>query len=243
MSTAPDASTPPVPVSARASEGALGPERAWPGWFACVRAVLLTVVIALCFIKALPSKPYMHTQLIKSSYQHVVRDIGITLRNVGIDITDGAVRTLMVDVSRPLVLTRNAIVEPLQPAYDFLGMGQAWGLFLQSGRGAHRIQVEGMDRAGTWRMLYRHHQLDELGLAPWLGFRRLRGIYSPNSKGPRAQYEGFATWLAAHVCPEHPELAEVRVSFARIELGDRKTPNKEVETQFESVRPCEAPHE
>jgi hypothetical protein len=216
------------------------PALRWPGWLACVRATLLTVVIALCVLKALPSKPYMHTHLIKSSYQHVVRDIGIALRAVGIDITDGAVRTLMVDTSRPLVLARNAIVEPLQPAYDFLGRGQAWGLFLQSGRGAHRIQVQGRAHDGEWQMLYRHHQLDQLGLAPWLNFRRLRGIYSPNTKGPRAQYEGFVSWLAQHVCSEHPELVELRVNMMRIELGDRREPNKEVETQFESARPCVA---
>jgi len=198
-------------------------------------------VLALCLIKALPSKPYMHTNLTRSSYLHVVRDITIAVRGLGFDVTEGEVRTVMVDTSRPPILLRNAIVEPLQPIYDFLGMGQAWGLFLQSGRGAHRIRVEGRTADEAWHMLYRHHQQDDVGLSPWLGFRRLRGIYNPNSKGPRGQYEGFVTWLGKKLCAEHPELIEVRVSMERLVLGTRHEPTESVEVQHESARACEAP--
>lgn len=188
----------------------------------------------------MPSKPYMHKTLSKSSYQHVVRDVMILVNFFGAGASEGDVRDVMVELSRPVIRARNAIVEPLQPAYDFLGMGQAWGLFLQSGRSAHRIQVEGSQDGEHWQLVYRHHGQDSLDLSQWLAFRRVRGIYSPSSKDPRAQYEGFVTWLAREVCRQQPGLRALRVSFERIELGTRQEPNMVTDVEFPSERPCEA---
>ena len=201
-------------------------------WAAKLRTLLITAVLAIWCLKALPGKPFDQ----RPGSDRVVANIDDAFERVGIYVTRDAIKQVLTDATTPLVATRNALVHPVDPLFEFAQMGQSWGLFLQGGCESFRLQIEGQSADGAWTMLYRHHRLDLLGLHSWLGFRRLRGIHSPGSKGPRGQYDGFVSWVAHKIFDEHAEYRAVRVSMERLRLGTRKEPSRTLAIEHERVR-------
>jgi hypothetical protein len=205
-------------------------------WYSTLRTLAVTGLLVLWALKALPSKPYDEASLGRGNGARLVEQIDDLFEALGIHVTRAAIGQVLIDLTTRPLAARNALVGPFEPLFDFAGMGQRWGLFLQTGREAFRLQIEGRTHDGAWTLLYRHHQKDLLGLTPWLGFRRLRGIHNPGSKAPRAQYEGFVTWLSSKIFAEHPEYEEVRVSMERLRLGTRTEPNRTLAIEYPSVR-------
>lgn len=215
-------------------------EAALPGWRAVLRATVITALLAVCCIEAVPDGPFTHEVLLRRSHRGNVIDLARALRALGIDATEESVRTLLVEIGTPLIAARNAIVAPVQPLLDFLGLGQGWGLFLMSGQVAHRIRLEARTDTSDFQVVYRHHHQDDLGLAPWLTFRRVRGIYNPRRNGPRAHYEGFVSWITHKICADHPAIRGVRVEMERFSLRADFTMKAPVELVDVREHRCEA---
>jgi len=219
-----------------AAPSAARPSRASAVW-AALRATTIAVVLGVWILSALPSRPYDAERLASKRGARLVGSLDRALRSVGVPSTREGVSAFLIGTTTPLVRARNALYEPFRPALEAMQLGQRWGLFLQNGRTGYRMQVEGRRRDGTFELLYRPHREDVLGLEPALEFRRLRGIYSPTSKtSPRAQYEGFVTWLASEVFARGAAYDEVRVSMERIELGLPKDPPRILSVEHVSTR-------
>lgn len=207
--------------------------RVWP----VLRATLVTALIALWVLSALPSRPYDAAMLERPSHARTVRGIQEALRAFGIDVRRADVAATLIAITTPLVRVRNALVDPVAPALDFAQMGQRWGLFLQSGHTGYRLEVAARTEHGAFEVLYRPHEVDARGLGSTLAFRRLRGLYNPGAKGhPRAQFEGFVSWLAETLFRDHPELVAVRVRMERLQLGSRTAPPAVLDVAHESLR-------
>ena len=209
---------------------------------AWLRAVAITCVLVLVGLSALPTRPYDEKKLGRATHRRLVGRIVAALHIVGIPASDGDVGHALIALTEPIIMMRNAVVKPIKPLFDFAGMGQRWGLFLQSGRSAYRMQVEGRTKGGDFRLLYSPHQHDPRALESLLSFRRLRGLYNPGVKGePRPQFEGFVTYLAAALFAAHAELDAVRVRMERLRLGTRTEPTLILDVAHESERIRENP--
>ncbi len=205
-------------------------------WVARLRTLLLTAVLGLWWGMALPSRPYDEENLARPRNAHLVAQIDGALAALGIVLPRETIRRALIDVTEPVIGLRNALVAPWEPLFGFAHMGQRWGLFLENGRIAFRLQIEGQRGERGWTLLYRHHQRDPYALSRWLGFRRLRGIHNPGSNGARAQYEGFVTWIAHKIFAEHPEFAAVRVSMERLRVGTDREPTRVLAIEHSRVR-------
>lgn len=220
-------------------DAALPPVEAAPAvhCIAVLRAIAITLVLFVVGLSALPSRPYDLEKLERPNARLLVHRIGALLGAVGVQASPEDVGAALIALTKPVVGLRNAVVGPIKPVFDFAGLGQRWGLFLQSGRTAYRLEVEGRTKAGEWTLLYRPHQHDALGLESTLAFRRMRGLYNPGARGePRAQFEGFVTYLAAKIFEEHAEIDAVRVRMERIRLGTHDEPNLILGVAHESER-------
>lgn len=217
--------------------GGTGPSAPHHTRTAWLRAGALTLVLLLVCLSALPTRPYDRKKLSRATHRHFVERIVAALEVVGISAGDEDVGRALIAVTRPVIAARNAVVRPIKPLFDFVGMGQRWGLFLQSGRSAYRLQVEGRTADGRWTLLYQPHEVDRLGLESLLSFRRMRGLYNPGAKGePRPQFEGFVDYLATRLFAEHRALLEIRVRMERLRLGTREEPTVTLDVAHESER-------
>ena len=202
-----------------------------------LRAIAITLVLVVWVLSALPRHPFDAERLADPAHARSVRELESMLTALGIATSRAELDEALIRLSTPVVRVRNVVVDPLDPLFDFAGMGQRWGLFLQTGRTAYRIRVDGRSDSGNFRLLYRPHTDDPIGIGAMLAFRRMRGLYNPGSKGtPRPQFEGFVSWLARDVFEKHPDLDVVRVRMQRIRLGTRNEPNTLVDVAHESER-------
>lgn len=94
------------------------------------------------------------------------------------------------------------------------------------------MEVEGRDRAGAWRTLYRAGDGGED--AALLEYRRIRGAWNPTSR-PMGTYTAFADWLATRHFAAHADLVVVRVRMHRIALAGGTVTDTGVHA-FEIVR-------
>lgn len=181
------------------------------GVFPVLRATAISLVLALSVLQASSGKPLHKRELGALEQGFSAAGMG----GAGALVADG-----VLEASRALVTLRRAVLKPAQRVMHALGMGQRWRLFTMRGEHAYRIQVEAMQLDQSWRLLYRAHELDRLGLAAQLTYRRLRGIYDPRNKDEAgAQYEAFVKWVSDTVLSQHPEYVGVRVSMERLRLG------------------------
>ncbi|MET0340656.1 MAG: hypothetical protein ABW252_06625 [Polyangiales bacterium] len=211
--------------------------RMGPGVWPVVRAALVTALVALWVLSALPSRPLDEARLARPTNARTVRSLQDALFAVGLDVRRADIEATLIALSTPIVAARNALVDPFAPALEFAQMGQRWGLFLQTGRTAYRVEIAARTEAGPFEVVYRPHEVDALGLGSTFAFRRLRGLYNPGAKGaPRAQFEGFVDYAAGEVFHARPAAVEVRVRMERLRLGTRDEPSRAVDIAHESVR-------
>jgi hypothetical protein len=195
-----------------------------PGKLASLRAIVVTFVLVLSVLQALPGKALKTAELMPLR------------RALGAEVSD-AVR----DTSRFLVYVRKQILSPFDRLYDELGMGQRWRLFTVRGRFTYRIVIEAMtENDQQWQLLYRAHDVDVLGVSAELTYRRLRGIFDPHNKeDANAQYDAFVHWVSGRVLDAHPEYVGLRVSMERLKLNSPSSPTEvaSVEHMNEVFRP------
>lgn len=202
-----------------------------------VRASVMTYLLLVALLNALPHRPLDNARLRTPSARRIVRHAQKVLHAVGVERSRTALRASAIGASLSLFALRERVVEPLQPALEFFGSRQRWGLFLQGGRSAHRLQIEGRGRADEpWVLLYRAHRYDALALSDTLAYRRVRGIYNPRRpEQARAQYDAFTDWVAGEVMRRRPKLTQVRVSMQRLELDSGRAPSRELGTELERI--------
>ena len=202
-----------------------------------VRASVMTYLLLIALLNALPQRPLDEARLATPSARRIVRQVQRALHAVGLERSRSAIRASTIAASTRLFALRERVAAPLQPAFDFFGSRQQWGLFLQGGRSAHRLQIEGRGRADErWQLLYRAQQYDALALSDTLAYRRVRGIYNPRRpEHARAQYDAFTGWIAEEVMRRRPALTQVRVSMQRLELGRGRAASRQLGTELERV--------
>lgn len=194
-----------------------------PGKRAAARAIVIALVLMLSVLQAMSGKAIKTAELMP-----VERSLG------------AGVSSAIRESSRAWVRARKFLISPFERLFDELGMGQRWRLFTVRGRFTYRIQVEAMGVDQSWRLLYRAHDVDALGLSPELTYRRLRGIFDPHNKDDaNAQYDAFVKWLSKRVLDVHPEFVGLRVSMERLKLNSPDAPTEiaSVEHTNEVYRP------
>lgn len=194
---------------------------------ALLRALFATSILFVWILSAMPSKAPDARRLARAPSRQIIAGVHQVLVGVGSDVSRDDVVDAVVESSASLLELRKRLLRPFDALFDFAGLGQRWGLFLQGNREAFRLQIEAQTTDGQWQLVYRARQYDALGLDRTLAFRRLRGIYNPRSKSRvRGQYNGFVTWLARHVAAQNPEYRRLRVSMERLRLGSRNVPSQ-----------------
>lgn len=206
----------------------------WPRLTAGLHALAMSTVLAVSCLSALPSRPYDEALLDKPQHKRFVSNLQGVLATLGIATTRAQIRGHLIDGSESVIELRNRALAPLQRAFDLVGSRQQWGLFLQPGRTAYRLQILGRTRDGAWTLLYSAHEYDALGIGDMLEYRRLRGIYNPGKNASaRGQYDGFVAWLARSVQAQWPEYRELRIAMRRISLGSRTEPSQQLGLELE----------
>ncbi|HEX5661166.1 MAG TPA: hypothetical protein VFX59_28440 [Polyangiales bacterium] len=195
-----------------------------PGKLAALRSIAIGFVLVLSVLQALPGKAVKTAELMPLR------------RALGAEVSD-AVR----ETSRFLVRMRALALSPFDRLYDELGLGQRWRLFTVRGRFTYRINIEALtEHDQAWKLLYRAHDVDVLGLSPELTYRRLRGIFDPHNKeDANAQYDAFVHWVSKRVLDVHPEYVGLRISMERLKLNSpaELTQVESVEHMNEVFRP------
>jgi hypothetical protein len=206
------------------------------GSVAIVRSVLISVVLAISLLSALPTRPLLRArELAQPANVHMLALVEGGLGALGIAVSAAAIAESLLASSKRIQRTRRGVVHAVAPLLSELGMRQRWALFTIRSRRAFRLQIEAMHKDQRWQLVYRAHELDRLGLLPKLSFRRLRGIYDPRSENePRAQYEALVNWLAKDLLVTHPAFIGVRISVQRLRLGSQREPT--AVTSVEHVR-------
>lgn len=196
------------------------------GVWAKIRASLISFVLASQCIAAIPSRSLTREQLARPEGQRTISWVASLLTIAGGTPDRDRAARLLIDASRGITGMRDAILAPLEPVMRAASMGQGWSLFSLATPVAFRIQVHAHARSGGWTSIYRANGEDPLGLAPWMTYRRIRGLYAPSANsGPRAHYDGVVTWLAQKILREHPQFDRVRVGMERITFATRTEPS------------------
>ncbi len=195
-----------------------------PGKLAVARGIAIALVLVLAVLQATPGKAVKTGEL---------KPLQQALGMEAVNAVTGA--------SRFVMNMRKAALAPFEPIFDELGLGQRWRLFTVRGRFTYRINIEAMTESDQdWKLLYRAHDVDVLGLAPELTYRRLRGIFDPHNKeDANAQYDAFVRWLGKRVLDRYPEYVGMRVSMERLKLNgtDALTEVSSIEHLNEVFRP------
>jgi hypothetical protein len=113
---------------------------------------------------------------------------------------------------------QRAVLSPFAWVTRELRFTQRWALFQSASPARFRMEVEGRDRAGAWRALYRAGDDAATEDAALLEYRRIRGAWNPTVR-TMGQYGPFVDWLAARLFAAHPELVAVRVRMEKVTLS------------------------
>ena len=192
-----------------------------PRPWAFVRAALVSFVLAVCILQALPGHPIRRQHLGAPAAQRTLRAVASLLQSVGSDLQVAALERRALAVSKWGARTRRRLLAPFEPLFHHMKLDQSWGLFLSRSHRGSALEVEALTARG-WQTLYAANRVDRLGLGPRLGYRRLRGVYNTSSASDaRAHYDGFTLWLARQLFAAHPDYREIRVSLQRMRVGTR----------------------
>jgi len=189
--------------------------RLWPA----LRAALLTGILVVQCVQATPDRPIEPKGFERAEGRRLLGWLEASLAAFGMRTERARLEQELMEDSKRLLTLRNTLLAPVAPFFYYTDTRQQWGLFLLGSNQCFRMHVEVQRRGGSWELVYRAGAEDRLGLAPWLRYRRLRGIYNPSRVGARRQYQGFVDWLSRRILAEDPDSEAVRVSMERLEIG------------------------
>lgn len=204
---------------------------AWPRCWPYLRAGLITLALASQCVSALPDRALSAAKLERPESKRALRWLGLALRPFGVREPED-VQRLVLERSADQVALRRWLLQPVAPLIAAAAVRQQWHLFLDVSAQPYRLRVDTKADDGTWQALYSANQLDVLGLADMLEYRRLRGAYNPGKYGARAQYPGFVDFLAKRIWAAHPELDTLRVSMERLAVGNAQVQPQVLETVY-----------
>jgi hypothetical protein len=202
---------------------------AWP----TLRAIAISVALALQLVSAIPTRPLRAGGMSKAAGVRAVSWLQSAFGAVGVHRSQADWTGSLIQASESVVAARNAALGPLDRWFHYTRTGQQWPLFINPKRECFRLLVEARKpprgrKERDWVLLYRATDVDRARLSSMLRYRRLRGIYNPSAKrGPHAEYEGFARWLADQLLARHSKYASVRVSMERLAI---RAPGSEPES-------------
>lgn len=203
--------------------------------WAWLRACLISAVLLVQIVAALPDRGVLPSQIAAPEGQRVVGWIQAVLRAAGMRVENAALGERLVNATAAYATVRNAALAPFDAWFWITQTHQQWRLFTNPKRECHRLQIEARrksrkrvrdadDEAG-WRVIYRAGELDRAQLASLLRYRRVRATYNASAKHGDAQaYERFVNWLARRLFAEQPKYVAIRARMERIAIGDPGTP-------------------
>lgn len=189
-----------------------------------VRAGILTLVIVLQLLDAIPLPELRPHHLTNPVARGELRRWTNTLNRAGVDISEQELTGLGLEVGGAARTFRRWVLQPWLPFRRVTGTGQSWSLFAIPEPAAGRLVVEGVDTDGHRTTFYRAPGGEGDHLESMLEYRRIRGVYDGASDRPtpRKVYAQFGKWLSAHLMAEHPDLqlVEIRLDLHRIRTPD-----------------------
>jgi hypothetical protein len=205
----------------------------WPA----VRAGIIACVLVVQFLSAIPGRRLTEQHLATPEGERIVAWLQSALRVVHVQPAPEAVKRRLILIADHGLDLRDALLRPFQGLLDQVGSHQGWGLFQLSSRECFRIWIESRHADADFSIVYRPHGEDQFGLAPWLRYRRLRGIYNPRIiSGVSEQYDALVDWIARRIFASDPACVQVRVRMERIDRGTRDQAERTLGFDYERVR-------
>lgn len=181
-----------------------------------LRALLVLAYLLLITVMAIPAPVGgMQKKMWESEQGRAeVANWAGAVRSIGIDISDRQFAELVWSVGWTWLQSRNAVVEPLRPAFRYTGTRQSWRMFSVVRHHGARVAIL-LDRGDGFEPLFvageheawRAHQLNQ---------ERTRAFLSSYSGlDGRGSWDGFVDWVAARAAEDFPEGGTVRVELRR----------------------------
>jgi len=191
------------------------------------RAGLITVVLLLQFLDAIPLPELKPRHLANPVAQVELRQWSKVLGSVGVEATPSELAEVGLEVGGWAGTFRKKVLRPWHPFRKLTGTGQAWGLFAYPEPAAGRLVVAGQLDGKDHTFYSAPGGLDD-DLERVLEYRRVRGIYDDACDRPKPKriYGRFAKWVSARVMTHHLELdkVEVRIDHHQIRTPDQGEP-------------------
>ncbi|MCO4743736.1 MAG: hypothetical protein KC912_03035 [Proteobacteria bacterium] len=179
-----------------------------------LRAGLIALVILSQAVAAIPNPPELKDSALKDPSAQAELDAWVdNFAAFGIEKSREEVHALGKWWTARLRGTREALVWPFKPIFQFTGTGQGWGLFAFPDMQPHRFEIA-VYEDGAFRDVYVDLDPDADFMAPVFAARRVRAVYNPGNKPPPA-FDPFTDWLADQVFEAHPDAEKVRIGFRR----------------------------
>ena len=191
----------------------MSPTKRWPQ----IRATILTVVIAINLVVAVPWGPRITENTIKKPIaQDEITNWLAFVQGLGVQMSQEAFEGWVIWTSNAIADVDQALVAPTKPFRRITGTGQAWALFATPDSRPAAIEISGRNGdEGEFELLFRRHDPAHTMLGDHLSFRRMRGIYDGQSAKPGRAYRNFNRWVAQSVFALRPDLDRVQAAFRR----------------------------
>ncbi|HCH65967.1 MAG: hypothetical protein CL927_18470 [Deltaproteobacteria bacterium] len=196
-----------------------------PSRWDATRAIILSVVLLLQMLDAVPLPELRERHLQNPVAQSELKRWTQFLQSTGVDITQDELAAFGLRVGGVAGAFRKSVLRPWSPFRRVTGTGQDWSLFSIPEPAAGRLVVEGHMADGTVTTFYRAPGGNGDALDTMLEYRRLRGVYDSASDRPQPRkiYRQFGRWLSARLMADHPDIMQVEVRLDRHQI---RTPDQ-----------------
>jgi hypothetical protein len=109
--------------------------------------------------------------------------------------------------------TRDAILAPFEPYYDYAGTTQSWRMFVAPHRFPGRLHIE-VRRNRVWQTVYVERSPDATWLGRILDHDRMRSaIFRYSWPQYQKTYKDFCQWIATQAERDFPDADRVRIRY------------------------------
>ena len=135
-----------------------------------------------------------------------------------LDTPPDALAAQVTGASETVAHTRDVLFAPFQPYFEATRTYQRWALFPIADPEPYRMHVEARRGDGQWELVYRPLDVDATTRASMFGYRRIRGVWNPGSRGTRPAYPAFVDFVAEEIFRSRADVDEVRVRHERFRI-------------------------